>query len=280
MKQQLKKKLLTYSSLGSAIALIAARTDAQIVYVDPPDITINSGIYDLDLNNDGIYDFRFYDTEDFSGYNKIVFNGNDYYRQILAAEDCDFYQQVPRIIPAGEVIKRNAAGDHWRNISYSNENGLFCSDLASCTYPGWKGKSKKFFGFRFINQPNQSTFYYGWMRVSVAPDCHTLKIHDWAYNSEQGKSIVAGQTMRIGSGEEDHASDLFVHADDRTLHIDNNMRQETLQVFIYNLSGQLLQQLKTADTGTEVDLHEFPAGMLLVHIQGSQVSDSWKVVIE
>lgn len=58
MNKQLKKKLLTYSSMGGAIAMIAANAEAQIVHMDPPDIVISNGNYDVDLDNDGIYDFR------------------------------------------------------------------------------------------------------------------------------------------------------------------------------------------------------------------------------
>src|ERR1043166_5658877 len=60
-KSTLAKKLAAYSGLASAILIAAKSSDAQIIYTDlnPDATTVLGDTYLLDLNNDGINDFRF-----------------------------------------------------------------------------------------------------------------------------------------------------------------------------------------------------------------------------
>jgi hypothetical protein len=280
MKQQLKQKLLKYSSLGSAITLIAGQGEAQIVYVDPPDIVINNGAFDIDLNNDGVFDFRFYDLE--AGSSEIVyFVGNDYSDQVLDGTHCfGGYWFFPKMIHNGQIIKNNVPGN-WNAPTYGvGTFAVFCSASGSCNIDIWEGKNKGFFAFRFKELPAQNNYNYGWMRVSVSANCQGMKIHDWAYNSQQGASIMAGETMRMAESADESGSGLLVHAENNILHIGNNINAEILQVFIYNISGQLLLQTKTSGDATEVDLNAFPSGMLMVYLRGDVTNKTWKVMIQ
>ena len=277
MKEQLKKKLLAYSSLGSAITMIAAPGEAQIIYFDPPDIVINSGSYDLDLDNNGVYDFRFFNHEDTSGH-IIGFTAADDYRSIMSGSNCNFYLHVPRIIPAGQVIKKN---NNWTNISYSSV-GFFCYEFYDCGGPKWTGKEEKFFAFRFRDVPGQINYHYGWMRVSVSGDCHTLKIHDWAYNSVPGSLITAGQTMRL-NGDNDSTGEtslenLSIFSYHDQLYIKNNAEGLLLRICLLDLNGRKLKTLNSSDAETQVDLAAWPDGMYIVQLSTETASVSKKIV--
>jgi hypothetical protein len=270
----IKKKLAAYSTIAAA-TLAVTDSKAQIIYSDPPDIIIDN-FYLLDLNNDGIYDFKF-----FHGANDyFVFYGNNDNDQILEGDDCNFYLHPPRIIPEGVVIKRTPFD--WTPLEQFSSAGFFCAPPGgSCDDVPWPGKEMKFFGFRFKDHHLQSKYNYGWIRVSVPDDCHNIKIHDWAYNSVAGASIVAGQTQRTASDElMDPGNDLLVYSNAKTLFINNNIDEELLKVSITSLSGQMLREISTSQESTELDLHSFPAGMLLVTIKGDHTSHSWKIVAE
>src|SRR5438874_601180 len=64
VNKDLLKKISAYSSVAASVAALPKDSDAQIIYSDiSPDFTLecaphNYGFYDLDLNNDGVADFR------------------------------------------------------------------------------------------------------------------------------------------------------------------------------------------------------------------------------
>ena len=62
MKKTYAAKLKSYSAYAAAFFASANAADAQVVYTDiSPDQTFNTdgASYDLDLNNDGTFDFQF-----------------------------------------------------------------------------------------------------------------------------------------------------------------------------------------------------------------------------
>ncbi|MBA2406663.1 MAG: T9SS type A sorting domain-containing protein [Chitinophagales bacterium] len=279
MKKDLRKKLAAYTSLGGAMMIMHSSASAQILYFDPPDIIIDNTHFNLDLNNDGVYEFRFIDSEGFS--NEYIYCFAKESVEILTQGNCFFYQHFPKLLHPGQIIKNNVPGD-WNTFLYGSDAGFFCSKGSSCSDSVWQGKYNRFFAFRFKDQAGQNNYNYGWMRVSVGAGCQAMKINDWAYNSVPGASIVAGQTQRIGAEDmvPEESKELMVYSTAKILHIDDNFSEELLNISIWNVTGQLLHQMKTSSVSTAVDLQTLPAGMCLVNIECTHTNQAWKIVIE
>ena len=286
MKKDLGKKLATYTSVSTAIMLLHGSADAQIIYNDPPDIVINNGDFDIDLNNDGTFDFRFTDN-DYPNAEFVYVAGHDYSDQVLGGNDClGGYWIFPKMLHIGQPIKNNTPGK-WKFVSYSSSSFvMFCSAGGTggiCEdVNGWDGTIKGFFGFRFKNQPGQNNYNYGWMRVSVSSNCQGMKIHDWAYNSVAGNSITAGQTMRLNGSndpaEESSLENLSIFSYHDQLYIKNNAGGALLHICLLDLNGRKLTTMNFSDVETKIDLTPWPDGMYIVQLSTETASVSKKIV--
>lgn len=282
MKKNLGKKLATYTSVSTAIMLLYGRADAQIIYNDPPDILINNGDFDIDLNNDGTFDFRFSDNN-LSSSEFVYFVGNDYSDQVLEGSHClGGYVIFPKMLHIGQPVKNNTPGI-WESVEYGvGTFAMFCSVGGSCGPNIWAGKNKGFFAFRFKSQAGQNNFNYGWMRVSVSANCQGMKIHDWAYNSIPGSLITAGQTMRLNGSsdpaEESSLENLSIFSYHDQLYIKNNLDGALLHICLLDRNGRKLKTLNSSDAETQVDLAAWPYGMYIVQVSTEIASVSKKIV--
>ena len=58
------------------------------------------------------------------------------------------------------------------------------------------GNTTKFIGGRMETSVGSGQFYYGWIQISTpAFDTGSVTVHDWAYETTPGQSILAGQTI-------------------------------------------------------------------------------------
>jgi hypothetical protein len=67
----------------------------------------------------------------------------------------------------------------------------------------------KYIGFRFKNS-SSSTWYYGWLMMSVAPGAASFTVKEWAFNTS-GNKINAGQTTTTGINTIAHRSTLTTY---------------------------------------------------------------------
>lgn len=67
--------------------------------------------------------------------------------------------------------------------------------LSSGSSGNWQtNATDKYIGFRF---KNSTTWYYGWLMMSVAPGAASFTVKEWAFNAS-GNQINAGQTNTTG----------------------------------------------------------------------------------
>lgn len=91
----------------------------------------------------------------------------------------------PAKLSVGDSI--SAAGT-WKPGTYN--------PLSSGSSGNWKtDATDKYIGFRFKN--SGSTWYYGWLMMSVAPGAASFTVKEWAFNTS-GNKINAGQTTTTG----------------------------------------------------------------------------------
>ena len=90
--------------------------------------------------------------------------------------------------------------DAWFRLG--SEFALEESLVAGYDFPEERGqfylKENAYLGVRMENDPSE-TVYYGWLRMSHFEDEERFVIHDWAYQSEAGEPILAGEIPEPGA---------------------------------------------------------------------------------
>ncbi|MFI5135296.1 MAG: T9SS type A sorting domain-containing protein [Chitinophagales bacterium] len=279
MKQSLSKKLAAYSGLVSAVMLSKSEADAQIVYVNPPDVILTHGELKLDLDNNGIVDFNLVDAKYITG-EDAAFVGFRYLNSVVfnVGFDCDLsYSYLAKIIKPGKEINTHTA---WYKMMDFGVRFCF-SYYPECNFP-WRGKHHKFIGLRFLSNPNDpQSKHYAWMRVSVGTDCNLIVIHDWAYSSTPNESIYAGQMMKEeGTIAANESTDPEIFSYGKTVTIENNADDTALDVHIYNSMGQLMKTFQTTESISTIDLNDFATGIYIVQAMGKGKSWDKKVIID
>jgi len=70
----------------------------------------------------------------------------------------------------------------------------------------WAGLSNRYIGGRVVTAPSSGQYLYGWIQLSVpgnAPSVGnptSVTVHDWAYETTVGQSILAGSTTSVPGG--------------------------------------------------------------------------------
>lgn len=202
-KYILKKKLKSYSVFAISALAKFNSVDAQIIYTDIPDTTLNlpgesfSIDMDGDFNNDFSIDWNgnivstssskgyFYGTVGYGFINAPVSNG---VMGSAAAAVLSSGASISSV--AGFATAPFLGGGYFAKQVYYypySANGY----TNSGTFGNWPNNANKFLGVKFKTAGN---IYYGWARCSMASDGLSMIIHDYAYNSCIGQKIKAGQT--------------------------------------------------------------------------------------
>ncbi len=73
------------------------------------------------------------------------------------------------------------------------------SSTSSIATPNWdQDSSVSIVGVRANPDEDNSTYYYGWLRIAWNPDT-TITFYDWAYESTANQSIAAGAVPEIST---------------------------------------------------------------------------------
>ena len=176
-------RLLAYATIAGAAATCATPAQAEVVYT-PIDRPIHSN-YFLDLNNDGLDDFRI-TSYFYSGLGEVQIFGAPSNRMVAAAtHTCGIRTNAPAPAPlrAGAVIGPGkpfeADATCMAFYNYSGGNGP------------WLDVRDRFAGFAFFIDGKE---HFGWARISVNRFLFngTARIEGYAYETIPGKAIVAG----------------------------------------------------------------------------------------
>jgi hypothetical protein len=183
LTQRLTQRLLAYATVAGAAAACATPAQAEVVYT-PIDRPIHSN-YFLDINNDGVDDFRI-TSYFYSGLGEVQLFATHGNRVVAAAtHTCGIRTDTPAPAPlrAGAVIgpgkpfEANATCMAFYN--YSGGNGP------------WLDVRDRFAGFAFFINGKE---HFGWARINFGRFLfnNTAKITGYAYETISGKSIFAG----------------------------------------------------------------------------------------
>jgi len=162
-------------------------SDPNIVVVDIDPDTLIAGeryekdvIYNLDLDNDGLYDLRFvswieYSPSYFKGWSKVKTHRSSVYVSITDTSD------FPKIHKQGDIVNNL---NNWESGEFLlSERNRVIVDQGDTMYSHewydgiWYNISNKYLAVRI---DKESDNLYGWIMISVS-DSYAIRVHEYAY---------------------------------------------------------------------------------------------------
>jgi hypothetical protein len=188
------------------LAAVVGRPDlhaAVISYMPPEVIPISGSIFlghtDFDINGDGRRDAVFLHSDQAGGIRTLNGNGviASFYRP-------DMIEREIEPIPAGTFIGAQVFAPNlaWFRDSRPYEDGDYLSTatLGICVDTGCDGHffgQTAYMGFELQLQDGP---HYGWAKIQVSPEPNfSAGLLGWAWETEPGKSIIAGAVPESSS---------------------------------------------------------------------------------
>lgn len=254
-RSTLSKKITGYSSLAASLLTVSNLVNAQIVYTDvnPDNSQAGNGAeYDLDLNNDATVDFKITITSNGAAVKMAA--------EALGDNAIAGTYSSPYIYPSAFALNE-VIGDS-RTWNSGAGQTLASSGYFQGAYGHWFAAVDKYMGLRLkVGTDN----FYGWMRMDVAEDGKSFVIKDYAYESEDGTSITAGNTGNVGITPV-NAAGIKVFAADQQVHVQLSNAEEGDVVFT-NLVGQTLKAVKINSSEMTIDMADQPTGIYMVTVR-------------
>lgn len=250
------------------VALVAIKTNAQIIYTDiDPDTTLSnlSEHYEFDLNNDAQNDFDIWLLDAGLGCNSVEFFGVDANNEALGYSSGG--SNYASALVQGTNIEPSSG--MWIDFLYY---------LNKCGTNGdWINVHDKYMGLRTkIN----SQWHYGWVRIDIDSLPSLVTIKDYAYNSVPNEVILAGDKGPTGIKQVSFdAFNLSLYQNRLSL----ELRQPVLKALKVRLINHLGQVIKTVVMSTnylEISLDSYAPGLYLIVASNGNIFYSQKFIIK
>jgi len=186
---------LAACATGAGVLALAQPAEAKIVYTKTHQIIGYNGIYDLDLNHDGIVDFviqqsDFCNSTTCNGFDRNLFAkaalGNGVEGNIGKSN-----RRYASAVKAGAAI---GPRQHFLSGSAMMVNVSKDQDFSTIFSSGqWLNVNNRYLGLKFKIKGN---VHYGWARLSVGVGGGNISatLTGYAYETVANRSIRAGQT--------------------------------------------------------------------------------------
>ena len=258
------KKLKSYSVLSLSVVGAMSSAKAQIVYTDVnPDSTINTNgsTFNLDLDNNGVADFKFTLMNYTSTINSLFhikevlispLNSNS-----ISGSTFPFFSSfyLPFALNQNQVIGNGPNWKSFNSYQYMAEvdtsHGVLAAQVGN-----WIDSTNKYVGLKF---KIGTETHYGWARLDVSNDAGSFTIKDYAYNTNPDAPVPAGLWTTTGI-ENIMSNDVEVYISNKKITLlFNNASFEGGTLFMLNILGQSVKS-QQIEFSTQVDMNEFPAG--------------------
>ena len=297
-------KIKKYLALAGSITSAVSAVNAQVVYTDiNPDflLTGNFNTYNLDLNNDSIFDFTFtnidyyYNSTSTSGSNVntsvanvvgAAIGNNVLNNSWMVGPSTSFYE--PLSLNQGDLIGASAS---FTSYYISSSSSLGAPIAANLNYQYFlngvlTSSSNYFFGDFVIDQEGiigvkfniSGDIHYGWVRVEVSSD-KLLSIKDYAYESTPNSPIIAGDNGAGLVSVSNELMDVGIHQVDNNLRIINDSGINKLNLELVNISGQSVMNTQVKNAVDNFDLSELAGGIYFVKVYSSTQSTLKKIYV-
>jgi len=178
--------LLIVVGTGYADPTVSWSGEQNIVLGDP-EINPSPRTWWLDVDNDGVDDFFF----DYFNNFRIDLSIEPAGDNRTVAEDDGFSPLLDSApLPAGADVGPTVSSPYvW------NPDDMFMVEWATLDggehHAGgpWAGVNNGYMGIEFTAADGT---HYGWVRISASDETPTATIHDWAYETVPGQSIITG----------------------------------------------------------------------------------------
>lgn len=281
MKDKKQNESLKY--LGAIGGLLAASgAQAQIKYVDLPDTTLNTNnaYWDLNIDEDslGVVDYRFIQYVDTSIFNVsgtfIQARGNA--GNSVMGLDYGNYAYPFNLSPGDSV----GPGKPFKGAGGSNALGQLALEISDTGHANDKfnGAINGLIGIRFraeIDDTNRA--FFGWIRVDVAADYKSITIKDYAYNTQYGEGITAGEGSTWIGQEELEADRFALRQLDQQLYFENPFQAAELQII--SMGGALIESANFEAGKKYFDLQHLDKGMYIARLIGQGHSEELRVLV-
>lgn len=187
-------KLDRYAALAGAFLGTAAAADAAIVYTDvDPDVVVSNADFLIDMDSDGITDFRIsqygYSSSSYGyvyGSNFAALYGNSSANYGFVAPAGGFSSLLVDALPAGASI---GSSSPITTNTFATIGAASLSSSFSYAYGVWAGETDKYMGVSF---EIAGATHYGWIRCDAASNYSTVTVKGFAYEDVAGVAIAAG----------------------------------------------------------------------------------------
>jgi len=170
----------------------------------------------------------------------------------------------PLKLEAGDMI---SATGNWQPGNYNALNSMGTGNWQT-------NAADKYLAFRF---KTGATWYYAWLKMSVAASATSFIVKEWAYNA-QGQPIAAGQSHAAGiagaSGNHAVAMDMAGNQL-RFTHLEAGMTYHTA---VTDINGRVVQTAMLTGPSALIDLHQ-PAGIYIIRLQSASGSYCFRVTL-
>jgi hypothetical protein len=269
-----QNKLKSYSAVAGTIIAAANTADAQVVYTDIiPDSTVitDAGYYDLDLNNDGTFDFNFKLTLYPGGTTSYAVSYNKVGVTPLGSNAINGSATGAYIYPLAMNVGETVQSSLQFNVGGSQSMASFWAGVAG--YGNWQGVTDKYIGLKL---DVAGTIYYGWARLDIEQFATQFTIKDYAYMNAADQPIV------IGSGttgiQQTTLAGVTIYNDNRTVFIQTeNEVNGTIRVV--NAIGEEVFSKPSDGTASQISLSNVTSGIYFVSITAQNIRYTKKILI-
>jgi hypothetical protein len=265
-------KLKSYSFLAGTLITTVNAAKAQTVYTDIiPDSTVNTdgGTFNLDLNNDGTFDFTFFETHNPGGSSTSSYTktGISPLGSNAIAGSVSGAYIYPFAMNSGDTVKASLT---W-NIGSNQSMGSYWGGVAP--YGNWLGLNDKYVGLKLDVAGN---IYYGWARLDVDATGSAFTIKDYAYMNSIDQEIVIGATS-VGINNQ-QLEETTIYNDNREIYIRSESKSDGL-ITITNMAGQQVHVENKTGTETIINLEAVKAGIYFVTLSSGDLRYTKRILI-
>lgn len=260
------QKLTAYSAMAAAIMAHGYDVNAEVVYTDFEDVTLEVGdAYDLDLDGDGVLDFDFavssvtgpYGTWSFGTAFGMFPGGGGSNNQVIGYTGT--YYNYGSNLNAGDEIGPDGP---WVS------DAVLASNFYDNTFGDFPGAGEGYIGVQFEISGN---LHYGWIRLEADINDLFITLMDMAYENVAETPIDAGATTTPTAIPEISSSLVNVYSFGSTLYINNTGMTQPF-VNVYDLNGKLVLSQDLTGGNNTITMDQLAVGNYLVNIKSDEGS--------
>jgi hypothetical protein len=194
----LQSYTLAASAAGVCMVALAPPSEAKIIYTKTHQVIGWNGIYALDVNGDGEFDFIISQWYSYSypfGIDRFGFAAQPAISNAIVGTSGQYQTRFAAALKRGARIGKS---QHFLTTSgFPAANLVSVSVRSSTTRGQWKNVSNRYLGLKF---QIDGKVHYGWARLSVQlGDQFSATLTGFAYETVANRPILAGHTH--GSNE-------------------------------------------------------------------------------